>query len=133
LTGSGRGTLESCRPVWLALSELFLDTELQEDALRRIARTLAASGHGLSELERVLWAEVAPVVGWNLLGVAGVWDGFDPVWLEDGILRRLRHNARQGRLFRSLGVRLARLLWARSIQADWARVRVLLPQDDAPA
>lgn len=116
-------------PVRLALSELFLDTQLQEDDLRRLARTLAASGSSLSELERILWAEVAPVVGWNLFSVAGVWDGFDPVWLEERVSRQRRRD----HLCRSLTSRLARLVWGPSIRADWARVKALLPREDAPA
>lgn len=117
------------RAPWLALSELFLDTELQETDLRFIARTLAASGHSLSQLEETLWAEVAPVVGWNLLSVAGVWEGFDPAWLEE----RVSRGRQRGRLLGSLAARLSRRLWRSSIQADWERVKSLLPQDDAPA
>jgi hypothetical protein len=36
--------IERRKPVWAALSELWLDTELAEDDLRRIAGVMEASG-----------------------------------------------------------------------------------------
>ena len=51
--------------VWLALSELWLDTELVEDDLAAIARTLAISGYAAEELEAIYRLEVAPVVWGN--------------------------------------------------------------------
>ena len=44
----------SCREdVWLALSELWLDTELDLPALRQIATRLSASGLSLDELQQI--------------------------------------------------------------------------------
>lgn len=80
------------RPVWIALSELWLDTELSPEDLRRIAGVMADSGLGLEELERVCLLEVAPVVSSNLLSMAGVWAGFDEEWLSTQILRNLRER-----------------------------------------
>ena len=50
--------LERRRPVWAALSDLFLDTELEAADHQRIAHVLAASGYPESELERILCREV---------------------------------------------------------------------------
>ena len=50
--------IENRRPVWRALSDLFLDTELQEHDLSYIARILAESPYTLSEIETVLYGEV---------------------------------------------------------------------------
>ncbi len=79
--------LERRRPVWLALSELFLDTSLTPRDLGRIASILARSPYGLDELQRILLWEVYPACRSNLLWIAGEWAGFDPEWLEARILR----------------------------------------------
>ncbi|WP_386068181.1 hypothetical protein ACFJIW_00740 [Tahibacter sp. UC22_41] len=85
------------RPVWLAFSELFLDTDV-EALLPSLAHDLAGSAYSEAELERILLEEVQPLLQWNLLSVAGVWDGFDPGWLEQSILAR-RHRLRLPFLF----------------------------------
>ena len=78
------------RPVWTALSELWLDTKLQDRDLTYIARVLHDSGYDRDTLDRILAEEVAPVVYRNLYSVAGVWTGFDPDWLCAEISRKLR-------------------------------------------
>ncbi|MGH9901020.1 MAG: DUF7079 family protein, partial [Pyrinomonadaceae bacterium] len=72
--------IERRRPVWLAVSDLWLDTELDEADLRRIAGVLADSGYAVEELTRIYLYEVAPVVYLNMFSVAGAWAGFDPQW-----------------------------------------------------
>ncbi len=57
--------------VWLALSELWLDTELDEADLATIASTLAISGYSPDELEAIYRLEVAPVVWSNSWVTAG--------------------------------------------------------------
>lgn len=97
-------------PVWIALSGLYLDTEVERfhDA---IAATLAASPFPLDALQAMLVHDVHPVLFTNLIAPAGVWDGFDEAWL----VARIR--ARGGR--RSRG--LAR--WFRGdIDAQWRAV-----------
>jgi hypothetical protein len=75
------------RPVWLALSTMFLDADV---ALTRKARAaaLAASRYSASELEQILIEEVYPVCWANLNAVNGERAGFDPAWLENAILGR---------------------------------------------
>ena len=78
--------LHGRRPVWLALSDLFLDTDV--NLFREAnARTLAASPYSMDELDRILREEVYPVCSFNLTLVAGEWAGFDADWLERRILR----------------------------------------------
>jgi hypothetical protein len=109
--------LERRRPVWDALSELFLDTELQPEDHRRIARILSTSGYSEPELEQILRLEVGPTLLPNLLSVAGEWAGFDLGWLEAEILRGERH----------LWLRwLPGVITTRVVRHDWARVRALL-------
>jgi hypothetical protein len=81
--------LQARRPVWEALSSLFLDTDTSLLRDWR-AQQLAASPYALPDLERILVDEVYPVCRWNLLQVAGEWAGFDPDWLERRILSRRR-------------------------------------------
>lgn len=82
--------IQGRRPVWIALSDLWLDTELQDHDLDHIARVLRDSGYDRDALDRILAEEVAPVVYLNLYSVAGVWTGFDPDWLCAEILSALR-------------------------------------------
>ncbi len=79
--------LERRRPVWLALSELFLDTSLTSADVNRIAANLARSPYAIDELQRILLWEVYPACRSNRLWIAGEWMGFDPQWLERRILR----------------------------------------------
>lgn len=85
------------RPVWAALSALFLDSELGEADYRHIARVLHGSGYAPEEWQTILRTEVAPVVGGNLWSVAGEWAGFDGVWLETRVLGRAPRATLEGR------------------------------------
>lgn len=80
--------LEARRPVWLALAELFLDTDVRL-AYVSIVEALAASPYSLDELRAILDNEVAPVLQHNLLQVAGEWAGFDDAWLLEQLTPRL--------------------------------------------
>lgn len=100
----------ACIPVWIALSGLYLDTEVEHfhDA---IAATLAASPFALDELHAMLMHDVHPVLFTNLMAPAGVWDAFDEAWL----VARIR--ARGGRRRRGIAH------WFRSdIDAQWAAI-----------
>ncbi|NOS70810.1 MAG: hypothetical protein HOP33_12870 [Verrucomicrobia bacterium] len=72
-------------PIWKALSEFFLDTELQQENLERIARILAASDHSEDELENILICEVCRGCRINALLPAGEWVSFDEDWLVERI------------------------------------------------
>lgn len=73
--------------IWEALSELFLDTQLQPHEHEWIAEVLAQSPYTEDELEWILRHEVAPLLGINLLNIAGEWTGFNPDWIEHQILQ----------------------------------------------
>jgi hypothetical protein len=79
----------SRRAVWSALSELFLDTDLDGAGLDRIGDELSRSPYTLDALDAILLWEVYPVCRRNLRSVAGEWAGFDPDWLESRILSGL--------------------------------------------
>jgi hypothetical protein len=74
--------------VWTLLSDLFVDTTLQERDLRTLGRLLREAGARPDETERVLRTEVAPVCGrWMLYGggAVGPWPAFDAVELKRDI------------------------------------------------
>ncbi|MGB1309907.1 MAG: DUF7079 family protein, partial [Leucothrix sp.] len=50
------------KPVWFALSALWLDTELTQADQYRIATVMVDSGYSLSELRVICDSEIAPVV-----------------------------------------------------------------------
>lgn len=75
-------------PVWDALSEFFLDTELGEADYQRIARTLASSDYTIEELQDILYYEVYPACKWNMFSIAGEWAGFHPDWVMRNIAPR---------------------------------------------
>lgn len=77
------------RESWSALSELWLDTELQDWELHVCAKRLFETGYGWDEIARICGREVAPVVFDNLEIVAGIWGYFDRDWLEQAIVDRL--------------------------------------------
>ncbi len=80
-----RADLHARRSVWLALSDLFLDTDVN---LFREGNTrlLAASPYSIDELDTILREEIYPACSFNLSQVAGEWAGFDADWLERRIL-----------------------------------------------
>lgn len=83
-------------PIWRTLSELFLDTELDEKTFKYIAAELEKSGVSTQEAERILWNEVFPVLESNLTSVAGVWDGWSDEWLIKHIKETHENNTIQG-------------------------------------
>lgn len=109
--------------VWLTLSELWLDSQLDELGLQHIARQLRAAGLSPAELQHIMLYEVAPVVWLNHWSVAGVWDGFDPPWLFAGC----RRNQRRGRWHR-LKCRLLRRPMTYACSSEWQRILALLAE-----
>ena len=94
--------------MWAAISDLFLDTEPDDNDFEYIATVLAESPYSTSDLKAILTDEVAPVLRWNFLQVAGEWVGFDSQWLEEQILQRASNR----RWFRwNWGARLIKEHW----------------------
>ncbi len=75
-------------PVWVALSEFWLDTRLGDTEFNWIAQQLKASPYSKKQLWRICIYEVAPAVSSNLFRVAGEWSGFDPEWLRETIIKK---------------------------------------------
>jgi hypothetical protein len=111
--------IQQRKQVWQALSELFLDTELQEYDFAYISRVLAESGHTDNELHCILFGEVFPACISNLRHPAGEWSGFNMDWLVEEILSKAVRTP-------------ANVLlpppdyWM--IEREWRRVLALLPE-----
>lgn len=75
------------RDVWIAVSDLFLDTDVRL-SYPYVARVLAASPYSMDQLESIFQNEVAPAVESNLFDIAGEWAGFPEAWLIDTITAR---------------------------------------------
>lgn len=82
--------------IWRALSDLFLDTEINDVTYKYIAKTIQESELSLSEIENILWYEVYPALESNLRSVAGVWEGWSDEWLLENLKVCERPNAIMG-------------------------------------
>ncbi len=113
--------LEKRKPVWLALSEFYLDTELTDQDLIRINRIFENSGYSLRELQAINAGEVGLVLRVNLWSVAGVWNGFDPAWLCEEIARQIAGRKRRNPVFRWIH----RMIIHRATRSYWQRIEGL--------
>ena len=102
--------VEERRAIWVALSDLYLDTEPEWE---RVAHVCAGSRFSVVEIQRILFDEVHPILHWNLWDTAGEWQGFDETWLVQSILARKRPP-------------LFRLPWPESRRYPWRQLRPLL-------
>ena len=116
--------IERRKPVWTALSEFWLDTELDDNDLSRIAKIAAASGYAVEELEEIYRYEVAPVVWANCRCTAGVWTAFDDDWLHAAACRNADHRSVWLRF--CVFARIDRLFMTVNTEGHWPRVVDLL-------
>lgn len=113
------------RPLWDALSEIFLDTELQDGDYKFIARRVLESSLNPHEVSVALWADVFPVLAHNLQSVAGEWAGFDSNWL----IERIQQNAQSGGAGPIASGLISGLDVEEIIIASWLRVAAHLPAE----
>lgn len=78
------------KEVWIAISEFYLDTELQETDYQWIYNVFKTSGLSLKTLKSIDMYEVFPTLQANLNSVAGEWAGFDEKWLVEVCTRNYR-------------------------------------------
>src|SRR5436853_3704833 len=79
-----RDDVEHRLPVWKAMSEFFLDTEITDRGVALVARTCADSPYSLPELDRIMFCEVGRAFSANTVSMAGEWGG----WSEDFVRQR---------------------------------------------
>ncbi len=85
---------EKRKTIWTAISEFYLDTELEEKDYESIARTLKESNLSIDELKEIDLYEVFPTLQINLMGIAGEWAGFNEDWLDSVCRRNYRRKDR---------------------------------------
>lgn len=115
------------RPVWYAVSDLFLDTETRWE-LPRIAQVLLASGYDEPELDAIFQWEVVPECVWNLYAVAGEWAAMP---IDEA--RLARRAARRASYLRRM---LVRMTTPEFLRVQWRAVldlRALLAELTEPA
>lgn len=117
------------KPVWVALSELWLDTELEPSDLERIAKCMKQSGFSVKELRHIYLDEVAPVLYPNLLSPAGEWMGFDEEWLCEAVVQSLGRAGMAQRLGRCL----MRPAMTYATERHWCRLHEMMLQDSEPS
>jgi hypothetical protein len=111
-------SIEHRKPVWVALSEFYLDTQLEDSDLRHIAFTFLESPYTIDEVRMINKYEVFPILQANLLSTAGVWAGFDEDWLVDKIITRLKNRTK----FKDFGVNVSFLMSKWMQRTYWNRL-----------
>jgi hypothetical protein len=93
---------EHRKEIWEALSDAFIDRELDETDYRYIARTVG--NIDFDQLEEIFFNEVAPVCGPNLMTtIPPIWSGFKPdilandireiqIRLQNSLFARIKHE-----------------------------------------
>lgn len=79
--------IQTRKVIWLALAELYLDTELLEEDFKRIASIFKQTRYGLNFIKEIDLYEVFPLLQYNLLNLAGEWAAFNSEWLFAGCER----------------------------------------------
>lgn len=115
------------KPVWLALSKFYLDTELQVYDFENIAKVFSESPFSMAEIKRINKYEVFPLLGGNFLSPAGVWDGFDEEWLVMNLTKRPIRQT----FFRKLRTDLSYPLFKRMFVDYWKEVEKAIQKLDA--
>lgn len=103
--------------IWVALSDLFLDTDVTL-SFEYIEREILASPFTLEDIDLILRDEVAPVCLFNLYSVAGEWAAFHHDWLIPAIESHLAQPAWRRRMGQR---RRARQL--RAMVPEWPNLR----------
>lgn len=112
-------TIEMRMPVWLVLSELFLDTELKATDHTRIARECVQSPYSTEQLTGILENELYPALIGNLFVMSGgEWAGFGEEWVREVVGPRL------GRRRKLPFPPLMRWMY----RSDWDRIKTLIEE-----
>lgn len=98
-------------PVWISLTDLFLDTEVTQHGYRRMAEVVHDAGYSVHEVRQILLHEVAPVFGSNLLTTVGEWEPWSDDFVEKKMRAWMARPRWAARLTAALAWRLLRKHW----------------------
>ncbi|KAF1835629.1 hypothetical protein BDW02DRAFT_597119 [Decorospora gaudefroyi] len=114
------------------MSELFLDTEITEDDIDRIAKELCdlpwPTETRIEEFEKLFWEDLFMTRIWNLaqLAQSGEWGFF----YEDEVCDDIEHYRRQrssfGWFMKAVLLRLNWLLWGNRVYSLWHQLKARL-------
>lgn len=110
--------IEHRKPIWIALSNFYLDTGLQETDLQQIAGVILASPYSWEEIRKIDKYEVFPVLHVNLLSVAGEWAGFNEDWLVEIIDRRQQQRNR----LKNIGLQINYAMYGSLCRDHWEKL-----------
>jgi hypothetical protein len=105
-------------PLWCALSDLLLDTQMQRQDYEAIARAAREGGFSVEQVRDIFEHEVFPALAFNLMDVAGEWAGFDPDFVRERILLTLGRP--QATRFLTGGLK------KQLLAEEWPRVRAVM-------
>lgn len=106
------------KQIWLALSTLYLDTELQSYDFENMAKIIEKSPYTLAEVKNINKYEVFPILQPNLLSVAGVWEGFDEKWL----ITSIQNNLQKRNLFKKLLIEIFYFFFKGMNKSCWREI-----------
>lgn len=112
--------IEQRKLIWIMLSELYLDTALQEGDFERIAAQIVESPYSLEEVKKINKYEVFPVLQPNLLSVAGEWSGFREEWLMEQVIKSLRER----NFLKKIGIESAYLALKWMSRDCWDKIEI---------
>ncbi|WP_078119678.1 DUF7079 family protein [Thiosocius teredinicola] len=78
--------------LWTVLSDCWLDNELGDDDILRIADSVRETGVSEAEYWDICRYELGPFLCRNGFAAAGVWNGFDEGWVISEARRRREHR-----------------------------------------
>ena len=107
-------------PVWESFQWIYQDTD-PVIYYEEIVKTCAASKYSISELEEILFNEVLPALRFNLLDIAGDWQGYATEWLTTRVLEKHRFGKRRP------------LLHRKYTKSHWKRLKKLIESERAGA
>lgn len=113
------------KPIWIALSELYLDTELEQYDFNLIATKIKESPFSFEEVKQINKEEVFPILFTNLLSVAGEWTGFQEEWLITKITQKLKKRTRLRRFFNNI----AYGIWKGMLTNYWRKIEIEYRQE----
>ena len=117
--------IEARLPVWRALSDLFLDTALQDYNYKYVADVVFESDFEPAEMQCILWKEVFPALADNLRIATGEWGAFEESWLQQRITNVLSGKERGCGNYGLISVNAVRAI----IEDAWTEVCRYLPSD----
>lgn len=82
--------IEERKIIWIAISDLYLDTELDETDFKYIAKKIKESPYSLAQAKQIDKEEVFPVLYTNLVYLVGVWSGFNEDELVANIIKKIQ-------------------------------------------